>query len=227
MRSDRLGETLLPKRLALPVFASDALSSVAYAPDEILLTLGLARRRLRAHPLLADRPRASSSSCSSSSRRYRQNVHAYPSGGGDYEVATRQPRAAGRAHRRQRPARRLRAHRGGVDLVRRRRTPRPPSASCAGNEVVVAVAHRGLLTAMNLRGVRESGTAFAVPTYLFMVGDHRDGAVRASTASVTGDAAAGRERAAARCSPSPATRRSPGWPRPSCCCGPSRPAARR
>ena len=42
MRSDRLGETLLPKRIALPVFASDALSSVAYAPDEILLTLGLA-----------------------------------------------------------------------------------------------------------------------------------------------------------------------------------------
>ena len=42
MRSDRLGETLLPKKLALPVFASDALSSVAYAPDEILLTLGLA-----------------------------------------------------------------------------------------------------------------------------------------------------------------------------------------
>ena len=39
MRSDRLSETLLPKRLALPVFASDALSSVAYAPDEILLTL--------------------------------------------------------------------------------------------------------------------------------------------------------------------------------------------
>ena len=29
MRSDRLGETLLPKRIALPVFASDALSSVA------------------------------------------------------------------------------------------------------------------------------------------------------------------------------------------------------
>ena len=42
MRSDRLGETLLPKRLALPIFASDALSSVAYAPDEILLMLGVA-----------------------------------------------------------------------------------------------------------------------------------------------------------------------------------------
>ena len=36
-----------PKRLALPVFASDALSSVAYAPDEILLTLGLAGGALR------------------------------------------------------------------------------------------------------------------------------------------------------------------------------------
>ena len=42
LSSSQLGETLLPKRIALPVFASDALSSVAYAPDEILLTLSLA-----------------------------------------------------------------------------------------------------------------------------------------------------------------------------------------
>jgi len=42
LASAQLGETLLPKRLALPVFASDALSSVAYAPDEILITLSLA-----------------------------------------------------------------------------------------------------------------------------------------------------------------------------------------
>ena len=42
LRSTQLGETLLPKRIALPVFASDALSSVAYAPDEIFLTLSLA-----------------------------------------------------------------------------------------------------------------------------------------------------------------------------------------
>ncbi len=40
--SERLGLTLLPKRIALPVFASDALSSVAYAPDEIILTLAVA-----------------------------------------------------------------------------------------------------------------------------------------------------------------------------------------
>src|SRR5215813_7205421 len=40
-RSDKLQHTLLPKRIALPIFASDALSSVAYAPDEILLTLSV------------------------------------------------------------------------------------------------------------------------------------------------------------------------------------------
>src|SRR6478609_9848840 len=42
LRSSQLGETLLPKRIALPVFASDALSSVAYAPDEVFIMLGLA-----------------------------------------------------------------------------------------------------------------------------------------------------------------------------------------
>lgn len=36
LRSDRLGETLLPKRLALPVFCSDPLSSVAYATEQIV-----------------------------------------------------------------------------------------------------------------------------------------------------------------------------------------------
>ena len=41
LRSDKLEETLLPKRIALPVFASDALSSNAYATQEILVVLAL------------------------------------------------------------------------------------------------------------------------------------------------------------------------------------------
>jgi hypothetical protein len=41
LRSDRLEETLLSKRLALPVFCSDPLSSVAYATEQIVLVLGL------------------------------------------------------------------------------------------------------------------------------------------------------------------------------------------
>ena len=39
LRSENLGETLLPKRIALPIFASDALSSVAYATESALIVL--------------------------------------------------------------------------------------------------------------------------------------------------------------------------------------------
>src|SRR5215204_6730546 len=86
LRSTQLGETLLPKRIALPVFASDALSSVAYAPDEIFLTLSLAGLAAYAYSwkiaiLVAVVMLVVVAS-------YRQNVRAYPSGGGDYEVAT-------------------------------------------------------------------------------------------------------------------------------------------
>ena len=87
LRSSQLGETLLPKRIALPVFASDALSSVAYAPDEVFIMLSLAgasaptsgpgRSRIAVALVMA-----------AVVASYRQTVHAYPSGGGDYEVAT-------------------------------------------------------------------------------------------------------------------------------------------
>ena len=87
MRSDRLGETLLPKRIALPVFASDALSSVAYAPDEIFLTLAVAGGAFATtHSWQIGLVVAFVMLIVVAS--YRQNVHAYPSGGGDYEVAT-------------------------------------------------------------------------------------------------------------------------------------------
>src|SRR5829696_3872498 len=85
-RSDRLQHTLLPKRIALPVFASDALSSVAYAPDEILLTLSIAGASAYVFsPWVALAVVVVMLTVVAS---YRQNVHAYPSGGGDYEVAT-------------------------------------------------------------------------------------------------------------------------------------------
>src|SRR6186713_1626523 len=86
MRSDRLGETLLPKRVALPVFASDALSSVAYAPDEIFLMLSLAGASAYVWSWKIGIAVALVMTVVVAS--YRQNVHAYPSGGGDYEVAT-------------------------------------------------------------------------------------------------------------------------------------------
>ena len=86
LASAQLGETLLPKRIALPVFASDALSSVAYAPDEILLTLSLAGMVGFAYSWQIAAAVAVVMFLVVMS--YRQTVHAYPSGGGDYEVAT-------------------------------------------------------------------------------------------------------------------------------------------
>src|SRR5437879_2364539 len=86
VRSDRLAHTLLPKRIALPVFASDALSSVAYAPEEIFRTLSVAGLSAYAFaPWIGVIVAIVMLTVVAS---YRQNVHAYPSGGGDYEVAS-------------------------------------------------------------------------------------------------------------------------------------------
>ena len=86
LRSSQLGETLLPKRIALPVFASDALSSVAYAPDEVFLMLSVAGFSAYAWSWKVGIAVAVVMLTVVTS--YRQTVHAYPSGGGDYEVAT-------------------------------------------------------------------------------------------------------------------------------------------
>ena len=86
LRSSQLGETLLPKRIALPVFASDALSSVAYAPDEVFIMLSVAGASAYAYSWKIGIAVAIVMLTVVAS--YRQTVHAYPSGGGDYEVAT-------------------------------------------------------------------------------------------------------------------------------------------
>ena len=164
--SDRLGETLLPKRIALPVFASDALSSVAYAPDEILLTLSVAG--LTAYAFSWKIALAVAVVMLVVVASYRQNVHAYPSGGGDYEVATTNlGKTAGLTV----------ASALLVDYVLTVAVSISSAAQYAaaaipvlkGHEPLAAVGAVAVLTAMNLRGVRESGGAFAFPTYLFMV----------------------------------------------------------
>src|SRR5258705_13310445 len=85
-RSDRLSHTLLPKRIALPVFASDALSSVAYAPERIFLMLSIGGLAAYARSPLSGLAVGAVMLVVVAS--YRQNVHAYPSGGGDFEVVT-------------------------------------------------------------------------------------------------------------------------------------------
>ncbi|MFC8190691.1 APC family permease [Cellulomonas sp. NPDC057328] len=165
VRSDRLGHTLLPKRVALPVFASDALSSVAYAPDEILLTLSIAGlAALTISPWVGLGVVLVLLTVVAS---YRQNVHAYPSGGGDYEVASVNlgPKAGVTV-----------ASALLVDYVLTVAVSISSGAQYAatavpalrGHETTFAIGLVVLLTLVNLRGVKESGTAFAIPVYLFM-----------------------------------------------------------
>jgi amino acid transporter len=165
MQSERLGHTLLPKKIALPVFASDALSSVAYATQEILLVLAAGGLAFLAYtPWIALAVGLLMLVVVAS---YRQNVHAYPSGGGDYEVATTNFSA-----------------KVGMTVA---------SALMVDYTLTVAVSvssgmanlasafpalnsHLTLICALvvaaiavlNLRGVRESGTGFAIPTYCFI-----------------------------------------------------------
>ncbi|MCW2753612.1 MAG: DNA-binding protein [Marmoricola sp.] len=167
LRSSQLGETLLPKRIALPVFASDALSSVAYAPDEVFIMLSVAGASAYAFSWKIGLVVALVMLTVVAS--YRQNVHAYPSGGGDYEVATvNLGQTAGVTV----------AAALLVDYVLTVAvsvSSGVQNASSAlgfvqGHETEWAVGLVALLAAINLRGVRESGSAFAFPTYGFMCG---------------------------------------------------------
>jgi amino acid transporter len=167
LRSTQLGETLLPKRIALPVFASDALSSVAYAPDEVFIMLSVAgvsafvwSWKIAILVALVMLTVVAS---------YRQNVHAYPSGGGDYEVATVN----------------LGANAGvtvasallvdyvltvAVSISSGVQNAASALGFVSGHEALWACVLVLVLAALNLRGVRESGTFFAIPTYGFMIG---------------------------------------------------------
>uniref|UniRef100_UPI001601D0D7 APC family permease n=1 Tax=Nocardioides pelophilus TaxID=2172019 RepID=UPI001601D0D7 len=165
LRSAQLGETLLPKRIALPVFASDALSSVAYAPDEVFIMLAIAGASTYVWSWKVAIAVALVMAAVIAS--YRQTVHAYPSGGGDYEVATvNLGKTAGTTV----------ASALLVDYVLTVAVSISAASQYAAaaipaffdHEVIVAVVMVVLLTAMNLRGIRESGSFFAVPTYLFM-----------------------------------------------------------
>src|SRR3954470_3517502 len=166
-RSDRLSHTLLPKRIALPVFASDALSSVAYAPEEIFLVLSVAG--LAAFSMAPWIGIAVGAVMLIVIASYRQNVHAYPSGGGDYEVVTTNlgPTAGLTV-----------ASALLVDYVLTVAVSMASAMSNIGSAVPFVAHHKVLfavlalliLASLNLRGIRESGTAFAIPTYAFMIG---------------------------------------------------------
>lgn len=101
LRSERLGETLLPKKLALPVFCSDPLSSNAYATEEILLVLSLGGLSLLYLPPSVAAAVVTLLIVVVAS--YRQTCHACLNGGGAYAVTRANlgpssPRSSGAAN---------------------------------------------------------------------------------------------------------------------------------
>ncbi|KQN99728.1 MULTISPECIES: APC family permease [unclassified Arthrobacter] len=165
--SDRLRNRSLPKRLAMPVFSASALSSVAYAPDEILLTLALAGvASVAISPWVGLAVIAVLLVVVAS---YRQAVHAYPSGGGDYEIAKRNigPRAGTTV-----------ASALMIDYL----LTVAVSVSAAAQYVVslapalegarttLAVLGVAVLVLLNLRGITRGVRARAVLTYAFLAG---------------------------------------------------------
>ena len=164
-RSARLGETLLPKWLALPVFCSDPFSSVAYATEQIVLVLaagGLAALTLTPWVALAVVVLLVVVVAS-----YRQTCYAYPDGGGAFVVSRENLGET---------ASLVAASALLVDYVM------TVAVSIVSGVVAITSAIRSLvphavalsvtfvvvLTLANLRGTKESGRAFALPTYSFI-----------------------------------------------------------
>jgi amino acid transporter len=164
--SQHLEHTLLPKVLALPVFASDALSSVAYATGEILVALTLVTAN--PDPYVMPIAIAIAILMAVVVSSYRQTVRAYPRGGGAYLVTKENlgviPGLVAAAAL-------LFDYMMTVTVSMVAGVFAIGSAFPLANEhrVVLSIFFVLLITFANLRGTRESGIAFAVPTYGFVI----------------------------------------------------------
>lgn len=166
METKWLKHEKLPKWKALAVFSSDALSSVAYATEEILLVLMLLGTGVFFFSLpiaLAILVLLVIVTLS-----YRQIIYAFPSGGGAYVVArdhlsTTTSLVAGAALM--------------IDYVLTVAVSVSSSVAALTSafpgllpwKVDIAIALVLLLMILNLRGITESATIFAYPTYLFII----------------------------------------------------------
>ena len=166
MASGELEHTLLPKTIALPVFASDPLSSNAYATQEILLVLGIAGTGALGNvfPISI----AVALLLVTVVTSYRQTVRAYPGGGGAYRVSrenigTYAGLLAAAALLLDYVLTVSVSITAGVDAI----VSAAPSLEHV--KVQMAIVFILFVTLMNLRGVRESGTLFAIPTYGFVL----------------------------------------------------------
>jgi amino acid transporter len=168
-------DTRLGKILALPVFSSDAISSVAYATQEILLALGAAG-------LTAAGARAAYTHYTWGvtmaivgllaivAFSYRQTIFAYPNGGGSYIVSkenlgTNAGLIAAAALLIDYVLTVAVSIASGVQNL----ISTPALSGLAHHIVLVCLVFVVLLTLANLRGQKESGALFSIPTYAFIV----------------------------------------------------------
>jgi amino acid transporter len=166
LASEEAEHQLLPKLLALPVFASDALSSNAYATEEILHALILAGMAAltKAMPIAL----AVGLLLVIVITSYRQTVRAYPSGGGSYIVTkenlgvTPGLVAAGAL---------LTDYilTVAVSIAAGAFAVASAIPAMLPHKVAMSLAFLALITLLNLRGLKESGTLFAIPTYGFVL----------------------------------------------------------
>src|SRR5690242_17567092 len=174
LRTEQAIHERLSKKVALAVFSSDALSSTAYATEEILLVLAVAVAFGQAGAFAYVIPISIGIAVLLTivTLSYRQTIHAYPTGGGAYIVAKENLGTT---------AGLVAAASLLIDYVL------TVSVSVAAGVAAITSAAQGtmfawitdykvsigigfvlLIAVANLRGVRESGSLFALPTYIFL-----------------------------------------------------------
>lgn len=166
MSHGEMEHTLLPKIIALPVFSSDPLSSNAYATQEIMLVLALAGAGALTN--LVPIAFVVAIVLATVVVSYRQTVRAYPSGGGAYIVAhenlgTNPGLVAAAALLVDYVLTVSVSVAAGVDAI----TSAAPGLT--PQKIQLSIAFVAFITMMNLRGAKESGTLFAIPTYGFVL----------------------------------------------------------
>ena len=166
LASSKAEHQLLPKFLALPVFSSDALSSNAYATEEMMLVLAMAGTGALAFRIPIAIAIALVLVIVVTS--YRQTVRAYPGGGGSYIVAHDN---LGTVPGLVAAAALLMDYvlTVAVSVVAGFLAITSAVPSLAEHKVVLSIGLVVLVTLANLRGVKEAGVLFAVPTYGFVV----------------------------------------------------------
>src|SRR5688572_28078056 len=175
LRTEQASHQRLSKKTALAVFSSDALSSTAYATEEILLVLAVATAATGGASFSYVIPISIGIAALLAivTTSYRQTIHAYPSGGGAYIVAKENlgntpGLIAGASLLVDYVLTVSVSIAAGVAAITSA-VQGTPYASLSEHKVVMCLIFIAFIAISNLRGVRESGALFAAPTYVFVV----------------------------------------------------------